>query len=267
MRTKLLFSLALLGSMSISAQNFPIDFEPGGNGGSWNWTVFENSTDTVVEIVANPDPSGINTSATVAKFSASQAGAPWAGCESLHGAGTGSFVIDASNAQVRIMVWKSVISDVGIKLVRPDGWSLGEIKISNTVTNQWEQLTFDFSAHIGLTPAYDQVVVFPDFTARSSDNVIYFDNIFGAPAGSVGLEDSKILGSKIFPNPGQGNVTVESDHLVDHIQVTNLIGEVLSRQEVKGYQHQLDLSALPKGIYLITLVSDKEKEVLRYILR
>jgi hypothetical protein len=38
------------------------------------------------------------------------------------------------------MVYKTVISDVGIKFVKPDGWSLGEIKVANTVTNEWEEL-------------------------------------------------------------------------------------------------------------------------------
>jgi hypothetical protein len=267
MKTKLLFFMAFVAATGLDAQNFPVDFESSGNGATWNWTVFENDVNPALEIVANPDPTGINTSSTVAKYTALQAGNPYAGCETEHGAGTGSFLIDANNAQVRIMVWKSVISDVGVKLVRPDGWSLGEIKVSNTVTNQWEQLTFDFSAHIGLSPAYDQVVVFPDFQARTSDNVIYFDNIFGAPAGSFGLDEGKMTGSKIFPNPGNGDVRVESNQLVDLIQVANLIGEVVSVDEVKGYEHNLNLSSLPKGIYLITLVSETDREVLRYILR
>ena len=166
MKNILLSSIFAFATTSLFAQNGPIDFEPNGHGASWVWTVFENDTQPPLEIVANPDPTGINTSATVAKYTALQAGNPWAGCETLHGAGTGSFFIDASNAIVRIMVWKSVVSDVGIKLVRPDGWSLGEIKISNTLTNKWEQLTYDFSAHIGLTPAYEQLVVFPDFPVR-----------------------------------------------------------------------------------------------------
>jgi len=61
--------------------------------------------------------------------------------------------------------------------VRWDNWSLGEIKVANTKTHEWEQLEFDFSAHIGLT--YDQIVIFPDFTTRSADRTIYFDNVWG----------------------------------------------------------------------------------------
>ena len=183
-------SLMLIASLSF-AQNAPIDFEASGNGATWTWTVFENATNPVVEIVPNPDPSGINTSATVAKFTALQAGNPWAGCESAHGStDLGPFVLDASNSTIKIKVWKSVISDVGIKLAAPTGWSQGEIKVSNTLVNQWEELTFNFSSFIN-PPAsegqLDKIIVFPDFdlSGRTQDNVIYFDSITFSEQGTT----------------------------------------------------------------------------------
>ncbi len=153
-----------------------IDFESSGFGAGWTWNVFENATNPALQFVANPNPSGINTSATVARFSALQAGNPWAGCETAHGTtGMPVFNLDAAHKIVKIMVYKTVASDVGIKFAKPDGWSLGEIKVPNTVVNGWQQLTFDFTAQ--LQNGYDQIIIFPDFNARSADNVIYFDNI------------------------------------------------------------------------------------------
>jgi gliding motility-associated-like protein len=167
---------AFLG-LSVSAQNAPIDFEPNGHGANWNWKVFENSYNPPLVVVQNPDTNGINTSPNVARFEALQQGQPFVGCESMHGTDIGTFTIDQDNYIIRIMVYKTAISDVGIKLVRWDNWSLGEIKVANTKTHEWEQLEFDFSAHIGLT--YDQIVIFPDFTARPADRTIYFDNVWG----------------------------------------------------------------------------------------
>jgi len=181
MRKKItyLFVLAFVISMSaISfAQNAPVDFETGGYGATWTWTVFENHTNPPLEIIANPFASGINTSATVAKFTALDSGQAWAGCETLHGSDIGTFTLDTSNSTIKIMVYKPVISDVGIKLVKPDGWSLGETKVANTVINQWEELTFDFSAKV--SDGYDQIVIFPDFdlAGRGQTNICYFDNI------------------------------------------------------------------------------------------
>jgi hypothetical protein len=175
----------LMISAMVFAQNAPIDFETGGYGADWTWTVFENDTNPPVNIIANPDASGANTSATVAQFTALAAGQPWAGCETLHGSDIGSFNLDATNCTIKIMVHKPVISDVGIKLVKPDGWSLGEIKVANTVINQWEELSFDFAAQI--TDGYDQIVIFPDFdlAGRTQDNVCYFDNISFHPQTAI----------------------------------------------------------------------------------
>jgi len=159
------------------AQNAPIDFETGGHGADWTWSVFENDTNPPVEIISNPDVAGVNTSATVAQFTALVTGNPWAGCETLHGADIGTFNLDASNSTIKIMVNKPVISNVGIKLVKPDGWSLGQILVANTVINEWQELTFDLAAHV--SDGYDQIVIFPDFDVdgRTQDNVCYFDNI------------------------------------------------------------------------------------------
>ena len=255
----LLYALTLSFSFStIYAQNAPIDFEAGGFGDSWTWTVFENVDNPPLEIIPNPVASGINYSLTVAKFTARQNGAPFAGCETLHGAGIGSWTIDSSNAIIRIMVWKDVISDVGIKLVRFDNWSLGEIKIANTLVNQWEQITFDFSSHIGNT--YDQMVVFPDFNARSKENVIYFDNIYGVEVLPSNLENISMEDRiKLFPNPVKDNFQLEIPNDLgepNSLSIYDLEGKerlILRDQNVTG---SIDLSDLEPGIYQLRMEFD-----------
>jgi hypothetical protein len=198
--------LMLAASVSF-AQNAPIDFEPGGHGADWTWTVFENDTNPPLEIIANPDQSGINTSGTVAKFTALQSGQPVAGCESQHGADLGAFVLDETNNLIKIMVWKPVISDVGIKLVSSTNWSQGEIKVANTLTNQWEELTFDFTGFINPPDGngvLDQIVIFPDFdlSGRTQDNIIYFDNMTFNPSNGGGNPNVPEVAA---PTPPQRN--------------------------------------------------------------
>jgi len=176
-KTLLLFIIS--AANTCLAQNGPISFETGGFGTLWTWTVFENDNQPPLEIVANPSVAGINLSAQVAKFTAKQNGMPWAGCESQHGADIGTFTLTASNCIVKIMVYKPIISPVGIKFATPAGASTGEILVSNTLVNQWEELTFDFTGIIGApsSTGIDQLIIFPDFQQRNQDNICYFDNI------------------------------------------------------------------------------------------
>jgi hypothetical protein len=163
---------------------YPIDFEINGNGAAWSWTVFENGSNTVLEIIDNPYRIGINTSKTVAKFTAFREGQPYAGCETKHGEGIGAFKFDETNSVVKILVYKTSISDVALKFAEYAAPGVGaeaqpEVKVSNTKVNEWEELTFDVSGSIGkgATMIIDQIIIFPDFTSRTVDTVIYFDNI------------------------------------------------------------------------------------------
>jgi len=159
------------------AQYVQVDFEPGGLGADWVWIVGENADNPPLEFIANPDVSDPNTSATVAQFTARQTGQPWALCFTND---IDEFEFTADNSTITLMVHKPVISNVAVKFegVGP----AVEIQVPNTVTNQWEELTFDFSGAIG--NQYSRLVIIPDFGARDADHVIYFDNI-QLPAGNI----------------------------------------------------------------------------------
>jgi len=166
----------------------PIDFEVGGNGADWTWEVFGGDANPVMEIVDNPSTTG-NTSAKVAKITVAAAGASWSGTSS---AGIGAYLIDSSTPIIKVMVWKSVISNVGVKLEAAGGWSQGEILVANTKTNEWEELTFDFSSKSTNPPVeqggeFAKLTIFPDFADnRGQENVIYFDNIVFEGFNSLG---------------------------------------------------------------------------------
>jgi hypothetical protein len=220
------------------AQNSPIDFETGGYGAAWTWTVFENGDNPSLEIMTNPNTGGINSSATVAKFTALQAGDPWAGCESLHGADIGSFSFDYTNCIIKIMVWKDVISDVGIKFVDATSAAQPEIKVANTLINQWEELTFDFSSRIGVYPVVkDQIAIFPDFdlAGRTQYNICYFDNISFSSSNSVGVDNRGEIYPHGFalhpnyPNPFNPITTLRYD-LPENSLVNIIIYDMLGRE-------------------------------------
>jgi len=285
---KKLLLVIMIVSGFLFAQNSPIDFETGGYGATWTWTVFENSGNPPLEIVTNPNTGGINSSATVAKFTALQAGQPWAGCESLHGADIGSFSFDSTNCIIKIMVWKDVISDVGIKFVDATSAAQPEIKVANTLINQWEELTFDFSSRIGVYPVVkDQIVIFPDFdlTGRTQDNICYFDNISFSPSNSVGVDNrSETLPQGFaleqnFPNPFNPFTTLRYDLPEDalvNITIYDMMGRkvktLINDQQTAGYR-SLQWNAtndagspVSAGIYLYMIQAEEFSQTRKMVL-
>lgn len=179
--TKLFFIAAiLLACVTTIKAQVNIDFEVTGQ--TWTWATFENGVNpNTFSVVPNPSTTGINTSATSAKMIVNADGARHAGVESVRGTGLVPFKFNADNSIIRMMVYKSVISPVGLKFAESNGEAQPEVLVSNTKINEWEELTFDLSGSIGkgVTGIIDQIIVFLDFPARArtAGSVCYFDNI------------------------------------------------------------------------------------------
>lgn len=268
MKTLYFFLIALVGT-TVNAQLFPVDFEPGGYGADWTWTVFENGDNPPLEIVANPDQTGINTSATVAKITVQQEGAPFAGCETMHGADVGTFSLSEDNAYVAMMVYKSVISDVGFKYATPEGASTGEIKVANTLIDQWERLVFDFTAVIGepSSNGIDQIIVFPDFQNRSSDNEIYFDNIIFGDSSLLStpeLEENSII---LAPNPATDRIAIQSGLPLDQLTIYDQHGRRVAQLESKSNNFEMNVSNLSSGIYFVQLTEQNNTSIKKLIIQ
>ena len=175
----LILILFFTGVNYLYAQTPVIDFETVGN--DWSYGLFGQGSSSF-EIVANPDPSGINTSDSVACFIVSADATEFAGVFSTD---FPDLTLDATNAIVTVMVWKDVISDFNLKLEPPN---VDQRNIQNTVTGQWELLTFDYSAYIG--EMVQTLTVVPDHieAPRTPGAVIYYDNITFSPVPTARLQ-------------------------------------------------------------------------------
>ncbi|MCW4469359.1 T9SS type A sorting domain-containing protein [Flavobacterium sp. MFBS3-15] len=265
-------ALLLCAFASASAQN-DMSFEPGGYGANYAWNVFENDDNPPLEFVANPDQTGINPSATVAKFQVRGAGQPWAGCETQQpgtqpwegGPGMGNWVLTPESAIIKIMVYKKTISDVGIKLVMPNDDARPEKKVSNTMISQWEELTFDFTDiidHPAMPPGnvYNQIVIFMDFAEREDDGVMFFDNIiFGdndIDDETNGIKDNAAIVINMFPNPVKDVLTLNCTGSIDSMNVYNMLGQQVAATAPGTNKAELNVAHLQKGVYMVNLVVD-----------
>mgnify|MGYP003867182389 CR=1 FL=1 len=124
-----------------------------------------------VSIVANPDISGINTSATVAQFTKPNGAEVWAGSTI-----TLDTPLDLVNfSKINVKTWSPKVGAVvKMKLENADASITHEVDINTSVANTWEQLSYDFSA----APAADYVklVMFLDFGNAGDGSVYYYDD-------------------------------------------------------------------------------------------
>lgn len=194
MKRLVLVSFVLL-SASLFAQPPVIDFETVGN--NWGWTVFSQGSGGSFDIVANPAPGGLNTSDSCAMLVVGSDGDPWAGAFTTD---FPDMEITMDNCVVKVLVYKDVVSNFDLKLEPPNV----DHNVANTLTNQWEELVFDYSSDIGTTSA--TLTIIPDFSEspRTYGSVNYFDNIRFLPYSQLPVE----LTSFTAANNGAGQVVL-----------------------------------------------------------
>lgn len=243
------------GSSAI-AQNSgnPIDFESAAGGNNWAWTIFENGTNAPADltVVANPGPSALNQSANCVKFIVESASSmPWAGAWSKN---IGNFTFSSSNCVVKVLVYKSVISPFLVKFENATNAADNtELKVSNTKINEWEELSFDFTAQIGRT--FGNLVIIPDFPAtRTTASVDYYDNIRFVSNAPTTLSSS-VLESvlSVFPNPASDKVTVVAASEISEIIISNLLGQAVKIVTPNSLEATVALDGIPAGQYIITV--------------
>lgn len=259
-------------------QTFDLTFESGAVGSvASNWNVFENNWNPPLEVVANPDPSGVNTSANVAKMttlSSANGGAPWAGTESVHGT-IWEWELDGTTTTLTIDVYKTEISEVVVKMVNTTSGTVFQIHgVQNTVINAWETLTYDLTSYIasGENHDIDQIVVFPDWQdPRATDNITYFDNISWeglktADAPTLGISENKTTEFKVYPNPSKVEWNIKANgQIINSIEVFDVLGKQVVILKPNATDVVIDASTLNKGIYLAKVVSGNSIKTIKLV--
>jgi PKD repeat protein len=152
---------------------FPISFEETN-------TLFGGFGGTVFQVIDNPDISGANTSVRVGEYVKGFDG-NWAGIETS----LDEFIDFSSNEVLSFKIWSPVTGRALFKLESQDGTATPvEVFADITVTNQWQNLTFDFTGTASGT--YNKIALFADFD-NNNGGTFYLDDI------GFAVEETNIL--------------------------------------------------------------------------
>lgn len=162
----------------------PLDFES--TTLTYSWVGFGASDFGAIPaaVIANPDKSGINVSNKVVKIEKPSGAQVWAGA-SLNLEAKVDFT---KGTKVKVKVWSpksgaKILYKMEVSTSPKDGNGnptvFVEVEATTSVTNAWQELTFDLTSSPAFNTAnvYDRVILFPDFGVNGTGATYYFDDI------------------------------------------------------------------------------------------
>ncbi|WP_299766864.1 T9SS type A sorting domain-containing protein [uncultured Dokdonia sp.] len=69
----------------------------------------------------------------------------------------------------------------------------------------------------------------------------------------------------LYPNPVQDILTIETQVEIQKISLFNLNGQVVYNQKEGNINRQIDISELSKGVYLLQIISNRQKRIYKVI--
>jgi len=73
----------------------------------------------------------------------------------------------------------------------------------------------------------------------------------------IGVDEPKVVETKIFPNPASDFVTVKCSEMINSIQIMNNMGQVVRTVSVNSDVTNIDTSNLSAGVYFVKVITDK----------
>ena len=230
----------------------PITFEDG------QLPVFSDFNGSATQVIANPDASGANDSATVAE-NVVPANAAFAGV---------NFAVENLDISTlkgfTMTVWSQVPDmPVLLKLENATTGVNAERAATTTTTGAWETISFDFSEEGDLT--FESVTVFMNFNVLGeTDQTYYWDNLVqGEP---LDVTQNDLVDIAMYPNPATSVVTLDASQEIATIQIMNLLGQTVSIIEVNNTSSTVNVSQLRTGVYIANvLFSNGSIQTMKFI--
>jgi len=218
----------------------PFDFETG----LYEFLDFDGG---VASVIANPQLSGINTSATVAQI-IRDGGQMWGGSKII--------LTDNIDFSTESTISMKVYSErAGVPVLfklEGAGGAATELSTQTTLANEWETLTWDFSAATSGT--YNTVVFMFDFGTvgdGTANSTFLFDDVMLGVPSTTSNTISEIENLKVYSY--DGNIFVNCDEELIHgkIDLYDLTGRRVLSSLINTNNTMLNVNQ--KGIYIVRI--------------
>ncbi|XCF07811.1 T9SS type A sorting domain-containing protein [Tamlana crocina] len=279
MTKKITFSLTAFLFCSVLAfgQTLVNDFESGTTG------LLNVGGGITTSVVANPNTSGLNTSANCLEIK--RTGAQW---WVFQGVDVVDMAISSSETKfLSMMVNFPAQPDLGVRFDAPDDASNGSevVRAVNSYTdfNQWQEIVFEIKDSPAATAftlgTLYRLSIHPDIgyenvpagqVLNNTDAFGYIDNIQILDSNPLSASDLKFENSvSLFPNPVQSTfkLKTQSNTIVENVSIYNILGNKVAENIISFNDNEYDISGLQSGVYVVEIANSQGNTAFKRIVK
>lgn len=163
----------------------------------------------------------------------------------VQGAGGASAITtNAGSLQMEAMITPSYATDSTVTWSVPAGNSVATISAT------------------GLLTAAQNGMVYVKATANDGSGVA--DSVaITITNQAFGIEESELLGYRIYPNPTTDKLFIDAKRPIKEIKIYSLTGALVGKYS--SSTRQIDVSSFKSGLYIISISSETETSVMRFV--
>ncbi|AWG23311.1 hypothetical protein FFWV33_18140 [Flavobacterium faecale] len=150
-------------------------------------------------------------------------------------------------------------TDVGTSLV-----TLGQNKTTTKTDGSWEQITYAFTPAAAYTHAQFRYGI--SGADLMAGDIVYVDDIAANHTPSLSVKGNTLEGVAVYPNPATGVVNVNSVN-GGLISVYNTLGAQVLTEKATSVSHQLNVSGLSSGVYLLEFTSEGKSAISKLVIK
>lgn len=84
----------------------------------------------------------------------------------------------------------------------------------------------------------------------------------------AGTQEEKFIRKKnikLYPNPANESIIIEAEEEINHISIYSIQGQLVQSTGVTSNKKQININNIPPGVYLVHVMLDNKREVVRFV--
>jgi len=169
------------------------------------------------------------------------------------------YTLPTDNMTIRAKIWMDHAATVVMKMegAQNGAMSSGDTPAEYTTPNQWQELTWDFSANTTPGGLYGRITMIFDINNVPSENKTYFFDDIAIGSSDCGAVTSfrvyDLKPIQIAPNPVRNSLLISNTNEASRFEIHNLLGQTLRVIQTNSpYELSVDVTDLRAGVYVLT---------------